>query len=559
MSGPTLDPAPPFVWPDPRVLAGFHGYQHATPIQPLLERARAAAGIVSGVDEAGARWLAELIRTRSLGCRLIFNVWPACPTGRDVLHDLAELQTAFRSQPSVTPGRTPVEFRLLAADQVVESPPNALCVVDPDARVWLATGSAFNFGLGAGPFAGFNVVLAAEPMLGDAWRRWFDWMWWDSAPMTHETVAIPRLIPARGTTEAADAWQAYLTRCRQARAGSDGPGDAKVAVDSDSGEVTSTGPAGTANPSPADAIGLPKSDPLLERIARIYERGALATIDKSTRIPPLDVPIKAEVFDTTGHRRVGSGARSLGYSFTILDTSDGRKLDRIRRSAGELLTRFSFQLAEGVRWMPLAARPLFEAELERASERGRTRLEEVVGSDVDAFVKGRRDQVRQAASEFYRELHPGQDVPESIVDEILRQGTARLKAAVSGSFLPRVTPARIRFDVGEDSTWISRWGQAATLLNEVAAFPRRILTDRFFLQGLDAHENKLLEAMDVCGDSIVQAMGTRGVKDRARGELEVLGRLSRSGLDARRRCELLLALMAGDDVEDQISQEPDAN
>jgi hypothetical protein len=475
-----------------------------------------------------------------------------------VLHDLAELQTASRSQPSVTAGTAPVEFRLLPADQVVESPPNALCVVDPDDRVCLATGSAFNFGLGAGPFAGFNVVLAAEPMLGDAWRQWFEWMWWAAVPMAHETISIPHLVPARGTTEAADTWQAYLTRCRQTRAGGEGLGDVKVTVDPDSGEVTATGPAG-AHPSPADTIGLPKADPLVERIARIYERGSLATIDKSTRVPPLVVPIKAEVFGTPGQRQVGVGARRTEYRFKILQDKDSQELERIRRSAGELLTRLSFQLAEGVRWMPLAARPLFEAELERANGRGRTRLEKVVGSDVDAFVKGRRDQVRQAASEFYRELHPGQDAPESIVDEILRQGTERLNAAVSGSFLPRVTPARIRFDVGEDSTWISRWGQAATLLNEVAAFPRRILTDRFFLQGLDVDEDKLLEAMDVCGDAIVQAIGTRGVKDRARDDLEVLGRLSGSGLDARRRCELLLALMTGEDIGDQIPPGPDAS
>jgi hypothetical protein len=552
MSGRTLDPTPPFVWPDPRVLAGSHEYQHATPIQPLLERARAVAGIVSGVDATGARWLAELIRTRSLGCRLIFNVWPACPTGRDVLHDLAELQTASRSQPSVTPGTTPVEFRLLPADQVVESPPNALCVVDPDDRVWLATGSAFNFGLGAGPFAGFNVVLAAEPMLGDAWRRWFDWMWWAAVPMAHETISIPHLVPARGTTEAADTWQAYLTRCRQTRAGGEGLGDVKITVDPDSGEVTATGPAGTSNPSPADSVGLPKSDPLVERIARLYERGALATIDKSTRVPPLVVPIKAEVFGTPSHRQVGVGARRTEYRFTILQDTDSQELERIRRSAGELLTRFSFQLAEGVRWMPLAARPLFEAELKRANERGKTRLEEVVGSDVDGFVRGRRDQVRQAASEFYRELNPGRDAPESIVDEILQQGTERLKTAVSGSFLPRVTHALIRFDVGKDSTWISRWGQAATLLNEVAAFPRRALTDRFFLQGLDVDEDKLLEAMDVCRDVIVQASGSRGVKNRARDELTVLGRLNGSGLEARQRCELLLDLMAGEDITDQV-------
>src|SRR5262249_20098303 len=121
-----------------------------------------------------------------------------------------------------------------------------------------------------------------------------------------------------------------------------------------------------------------------------------------------------------------------------------------------------------------------------------------------------------------------------------------------GTFLPRVTHASIRFDVGLDSDWISPWGQAAALLYAAAEFPRRTLADRFFLQGLDVDEDELLRAMDVCGDSIVEATGKRGVKDRARDELMLLGRLSGAGLDARRRCELLLALMQGEDIGDQL-------
>src|SRR5581483_4638113 len=125
-------------------------------------------------------------------------------------------------------------------------------------------------------------------------------------------------------------------------------------------------------------------------------------------------------------------------------------------------------------------------------------------------------------------------------------------AARGGRFLPSVTHAPIGFGAGQESIWVSPWGQAATLLQEIAKFPRRVLTDGFFLRGLDIAVDELCAAMDVCGDAIVAAFRTRGVKDRARADLALLDRLAASKLEARRRCELLLALMAGEDIEGQI-------
>ncbi len=100
MSGLIIDPTPPFIWPDARVLDGSGHYRHATPLQTLFERARGVGGIVSGIDEIGARWLTELVRERNLSCRLILTVWPACPSGVSVLHELLDLQRAVATRQS---------------------------------------------------------------------------------------------------------------------------------------------------------------------------------------------------------------------------------------------------------------------------------------------------------------------------------------------------------------------------------------------------------------------------------------------------------------------------
>src|SRR2546427_1579064 len=76
----TLDPVPPFVWPDPRVFGGSHAYTSAVPYDSVISWARGLAGVVSGVDLQGARWLAALVRIRNLQSRLVIVLYPACPT-----------------------------------------------------------------------------------------------------------------------------------------------------------------------------------------------------------------------------------------------------------------------------------------------------------------------------------------------------------------------------------------------------------------------------------------------------------------------------------------------
>jgi len=402
-----------------------------------------------------------------------------------------------------------------------------------------------------------NLAFSPDPTLLEAWRNWFDWVWLASVPLTKETAEIPPLVPAPGSVEAADAWHAYLTSCREARARGDDSSQTKVVVGSDSGQVTVVGADGTPRPTPSEEVGLPRLDPLAGETARIFRLGALADIDKTTRIPPLDVPVKADLFGIQSWRRAGAGTRRVEYRFSVLDDRDLKDLEAKRRAAGEVLSRFSFPLGDGVRWMPHRARPLFEAELNRLNKVGKDELTRVLGGDVRTFVKNRRDRVTTGAQTLYEEYHPSQRVPDSTIDEILENCEKRLKKALDSQLLPRITYTPLQFVVAQATEWTSQWGQAASLLQAIAEFPRKVLTDRQFLRGLDVDDDELLEAMDVCEDVVLKASNRRDAKQRAKEDLLVLGRLARSQKDARTRCDLVLRLIRGAKAEEIGAEVPD--
>lgn len=553
----TLDPVPPFVWPDSRVLSGSHAYAGAVPYDSVLSRASGVAGVVSGINLEGARWFARLVAAKNLPSRVVIVLFPACPTNPEVLNALKDLNSAIPRQGS---GQQPLaELRLLPFEPPSATLPNSLCILNSDGgEPCLITGSSANFGLGCGESAHLNLAFHPDPALLEAWRNWFDWVWSQSVPLTDETAEIPRLVPAPGTAEAVEAWDAYLTRCLVARGRGDNKSQTRVRVDPESGQVTAIDAEGAPRPSPGEDLGMPRVDPLAGKIACIFRLGTLASVDKTSRIPPLDVPVKAELFGIPSWRREGAGTRRVEYRFSVLDDELLSDIEGKRKLAGKLLSRFSFPLGDGVRWMPHRARPLFEAELDRLNKAGSDALRRGLGDNIAAFVKKRRDRVAKPAQAFYEEHRPGQRVRDETVDEIMGDCQKRLEAALKGRLLPKITYTPVQFVVGRASEWASPWGQAASMLQAVAEFPRKVGTDPFFLRGFDVDEDELLKAMDVCDDAVLKISNRRDRKKQATEDLLVLAQLARSKRDARGRCELILRLIGGaqaDDIGAEVGDE----
>jgi len=90
---------------------------------------------------------------------------------------------------------------------------------------------------------------------------------------------------------------------------------------------------------------------------------SLVTIDKGSRIPPLELPIKAEWFGIPSFREVGVVSREVRYKISVLDERANKALEARRKGTSGLREKFSFPLADGSRWMPHKAKPFFQAEL----------------------------------------------------------------------------------------------------------------------------------------------------------------------------------------------------
>jgi len=106
--------------------------------------------------------------------------------------------------------------------------------------------------------------------------------------------------------------------------------------------------------------------------------------------------------------------------------------------------------------------------------------------------------------------------------------------------LPELTYVPVHFDPCDETEWASGWGQALQLLQAIAEYPRKAVTDPFFLRGLDVDDGALLDAMDVLGDKFHQA---KPAKARAKRELEIIVQVMSADVESRRKCAALLRLV----------------
>jgi hypothetical protein len=234
-----LDPVPPFVFPDSRILAGSHAYPTYVPFEKLMQTAAGVVGVVSGLDRHGANWLIQFLADSHATCRLIAVLYPACPTDANVLNRLLHVQAAADDRDERGPA---VEIRMLPLTTWPPSAPNTLCFLPALAgeEPYLLTGSSPNFGAHSSASADINVIFRPGLELLDAWCNWFEWVWQASVPLTRQTASIPPLVPAPGSADAAQAWRDYLTLCRNARAGAEAVPESVVSVDPETGQVAVT-------------------------------------------------------------------------------------------------------------------------------------------------------------------------------------------------------------------------------------------------------------------------------------------------------------------------------
>ena len=155
---------------------------------------------------------------------------------------------------------------------------------------------------------------------------------------------------------------------------------------------------------PTEELGLAKLDQLAEQMARLYDKGALVSIDKLSRIPPLDAPLNPSLFGDTSELHKGNVTRKVIMRVSIIDEKTLKEIDKRRQGLRTLLTKFTFGLADNIRWMPITARKLFESEVNRVNEEGQKLILDLLSGDVDAFIDAKRAALVADINGMYAEL-----------------------------------------------------------------------------------------------------------------------------------------------------------
>jgi hypothetical protein len=228
---------------------------------------------------------------------------------------------------------------------------------------------------------------------------------------------------------------------------------------------------------------------------------------------------------------------------SIIDETTLKEINKRRGALRPLLNRFTFGLADNIRWMPSKVQALFESELERVNSEGQRLISDLLKGDARGFVAARKPGLLGNIGAMLRELGQERSLTDDAIGKIVQTLEERLKKAQSESFMPKLSYSNVAFHVA-DNKWASPWGQAYSLLADVAEFPRKALTDPFFFRGLRVSEEGLIEAMNVLDDVILRERTLKGVKDRCKKELELLDRIETSSLESREKCELVLMVLA---------------
>jgi hypothetical protein len=535
-----LTPEPPFVWPEPRALEGICSYKHQPPIEDLALRSRAVFGVVSAITTDGIaaidRWLKS---NPNLRISLVVHIYPTCGTRQADLDRLTELVRR-------TSARVSVHVRPL--EHVTDRGTNAICFLGPEPDVFhVVTGPSENLGLTIAQDGHINLAFRAEHVLIEAFRRSFDYMWANSPDITGiGGTVIPELVLPKGTDDAARLWRQYIDSCLGSSS-PDGAPATVVHVDPISGDVSFRSTTDQEISSATAELGLEKLDDLAERISRVYSKGVLVSIDKLSRVPPLDAPLDPRTLGDASEIQKGNVTRKVSMRVSIIDEKMLKDLDRHRQGLRALLAKFTFGLADGMRWMPTAARPLFESELRRMNEEGQKLISDLLKGDVSAFIEGKREALVTDINSMYAELGRSGKVTQDVITRVVDSLSKRLTKAQSANFVPQLSYSTVSF-VRTDIGLVSPWGQALSLLTDIVAFPRKALTDRFFFSGLKVSEDDLIEAMNVANDALCQELRARGIKERCRAELDLLSGIENASIEARDRCELTCRLLDGESL-----------
>jgi hypothetical protein len=127
----------------------------------------------------------------------------------------------------------------------------------------------------------------------------------------------------------------------------------------------------------------------------------------------------------------------------VLDDIAEKAIEKCRKVT-DVMELLTYQLSQGNRWLPDAAKGLLERELEKRNTLGQKVLRDALGTnDIDRFVATRVGDLRKDLDEMYRQLGQGNEVPNDKMGMVLDEIKKRLKQALDTRITPRAIYNRI--------------------------------------------------------------------------------------------------------------------
>jgi hypothetical protein len=261
----------------------------------LMDNADALFVVIGLMDQTVvAKLKAWFCAREQLRVRVLICVFPATSTQEEVLNELLMLQeeTDHRLNINVLP--MPVARQAAPITTIATSKSDGRC------RIWFENATSYTSSTSIPGHFGFYID--ADEIAFQRWLTRFSLLLEASVPLTAQSSRIPHLIPAQGSAEAADEWQRYVSGCKELAAGA--PVSFSRASDDKLQKPAQQTEATAAVEHLCEEMGITPPDPLMALIAGIVAKGQVVTIDKSSRTPPLELPMKAEWFGIGSLRSV---------------------------------------------------------------------------------------------------------------------------------------------------------------------------------------------------------------------------------------------------------------
>ena len=521
-------------WPDNQQLINKNDDGCTNILLPVVTGSNVFA-IITDINIATANFIVDNL-SKGEKWNLLLAINPGGATRQDVLYLLEELQAKNESVISIR-----VILPRMLREQTLNV--NLALFWKKEDKCWLNIGSTPSFGINTALEGTANLLFTPEPAVLEECKKFIDLHWELGIPLNKKVCNIPHLIPAKGTEEAQRLWKYYQDQCLSE---DDNTG---IELNLDTVQINHDGAVIVAKGEEkiSETMQLPQIDNFEIQITEIMKKGRGATV--KYKIPPLQAPLSPMFFGVEPTKRVGTVTQRVQYKVDLFDEESQKKMEKHRRSVRELLNLCSYSLAAGLRWVPNSAAEMLDDLISKSVNEASQELKSLLNNDIDAFLKSKRNNIRDSCETFYKEMTGGKAIPEEKIDLVMKTLRDRAEEALKDDFLPKVTYTDVTFSPTSNRKNEDSWGHVTSLLMDIAEKPRKMITDPYARLGLNKRVNLVdyFEAMDVIDDCIIRSYihKKKGTKTEALRELEVIQQLDKMNVDGESVCQFLVNLMEG--------------